>query len=77
MTVSPDGSRIFVTIPSGRAVAIIDTETRAVSGFATNEDGSADIPYRILFAPDGSEAYVVGANGTISVVTFANSAISV
>jgi DNA-binding beta-propeller fold protein YncE len=77
MTVSPDGSRIFVTIPSGRSVAVIDTETHTVSGFATNGDGSADIPYRILFAPDGSEAYVVGANGTISVVTFANSAISV
>ncbi|MCV7173113.1 hypothetical protein H7I41_24630 [Mycobacterium manitobense] len=75
IAVSPDGTRIYVTNPTDASVTVIDAATGTVlPGIKVGEPILGEYPQRILFAPDGSAAYVVDRAGTISVVTFADEA---
>ncbi|MGA5464542.1 Ig-like domain-containing protein [Mycobacterium sp. NPDC050041] len=75
IAVSPDGTRIYVTNPTDASLTVIDAASGTVlPGIKVGELILGEYPQRILFAPDGSAAYVVDRAGTISVVTFADEA---
>ena len=54
VSVSPDGSKVYVTNCSDNTVSVINTATNTVT--ATITVGSA--PYGVSVSPDGSKVYV-------------------
>ena len=72
IAVSPDGNRIYLTNPADGSVSVIDAATGDVlPGIQATDVQTESAPQRVLFSPDGSEAYVVDQLGGVHVVTFA------
>ncbi|MFY1621442.1 YncE family protein, partial [Micromonospora sp. WMMD736] len=70
MAVSPDGSKIIVTDLVRAAVAVIDVESGEVTSVPVGQRGFSQ-PVQVVFAPDGSQAYVADSYGNVSVISFA------
>jgi YVTN family beta-propeller protein len=71
VAVSPDGTKVYVTIFSN-AVSVIDTATNTVS--ATIPVGLS--PEGVAVKPDGSKVYVANVNpGTVSVIDTATNTV--
>jgi len=78
IAISPDGDRIYVANPGDGSVSVIDATTGEVlPGIQATDVQRESPPQRILFAPDGSQAYVVDQLGGIHVISFADSAVNV
>ena len=64
---TPDGSQLYVTLPLGNTVFIVDTLTRTVAGGV-----SVPSPFGIAFNSTGTRAFIASAggnpNGTLQVV---------
>ncbi|MGD0709589.1 MAG: T9SS type A sorting domain-containing protein [Bacteroidales bacterium] len=73
LSVSPDGSKVYVTIRSNNTVNVINTVTNTVS--TTITVGSS--PWGVSFSPDGSKAYITnyGAN-SVSVINTATNMVT-
>jgi YVTN family beta-propeller protein len=68
--VSPDGSRLFVSLGRAKAIAVIDTASLAVVG--TIADVGAR-PWGVGVSPDGKKLYTAnGPSGDVSVVDIAS-----
>jgi YVTN family beta-propeller protein len=79
MAVSPSGDRIYVTNPVDNSITVIDAEDGAILTSIQFEDDEIfgdDAPARVMFAPDGTRAYVVDQDGNVSVISFAATATS-
>jgi YVTN family beta-propeller protein len=62
VTVSPDGSRVFVTHYDTNSISAIDLERRSVTSV-----NLPDAPLRAAVTPDGSGVYVVGMQSLVAV----------
>jgi YVTN family beta-propeller protein len=68
---SPDGSRLYVSLGRAKAIAVVDTASFAVVGTIT-EVGTR--PWGIGISPDGRKLYTAnGPSGDLSVVDIATS----
>lgn len=61
LTVTPDGSRVFVANSDGGSVSMIDTATGAVIA----ETDIAGAPVDVASSPDGSRVYAVAKNSSM------------
>jgi len=60
--ISPDGSTLYVSDFDGSDLTVIDTATNAVTATVPAQADEADV----ALSPDGSTAYVLGQNTTVS-----------
>lgn len=63
--ISPDGSTLYVSDFDGSDLTVIDTATNAVTATVPAQPDEADV----ALSPDGSTAYVLGQNTTVSPAT--------
>ncbi len=78
MAVSPDGDHIYVTNLLDSTVTVMDSTTGNIDHTIAVPKGiSQGGPIRIAFSPNGDHVYVVDQLGTISEISFADSAVNV
>jgi YVTN family beta-propeller protein len=79
MAVSPDGSHIYVTNFKDSTVAVVNANTGAIDNTVAipTDFAGRGAPMRIAFSPNGDHVYVVDQQGTVSEVSFADTAVNV
>ncbi len=71
LQMSPDGTRLFVSLGRAKSIAIIDVATQAYAGAIT---GVGARPWGIGISPDGRKLYTAnGPSGDVSIVDIATS----
>jgi YVTN family beta-propeller protein len=65
LTVSPDGTRLYVACEASDSLAVVDTESRRLVG----EIAVGNLPHGVCLSPDGGVAYVSNrGDDTVSVI---------
>lgn len=71
LVLSPDGSRALIVHQTANRVYMVNTVTRALTGTI----GVGRTPRAAAFSGDGSRAYVIAADGTLSVIATATNTV--
>ncbi len=71
VTVSPDGSKVFVAIKSTDQVAVVNASANAV----LTKVSVGDAPVDVAVSPNGSRVYVVNGAGSVSVINTATNTV--
>jgi YVTN family beta-propeller protein/VCBS repeat-containing protein len=77
MVVSPDGGHVYVTNTADATVTVVNAQSGVVEHTISIPEDivGRGAPYRIAFSPEGDRVYVVDAQGKVSQISFADSAI--
>jgi len=76
MAVSPDGSHIYVTNVTDSTVTVLNANTGAVDHTIAipKDQFGQGAPFKIAFSPNGDHVYVLDQRGSVSVISFADTA---